>query len=67
MTDAKYPYIEVELSGQDGNALFIMGSVAKAMRRAGINEDEIDTYRAEAMGGDYDNLLRVTMTFVNVT
>ncbi len=63
----KYPEIEVELSGQDGNAFFILGSVSRAMRRAGIDKDAIDAYRADAMSGDYGNLLRVTMATVEVT
>ena len=63
----KYPEIEVELSGQDGNAFFIIGRVSKAMRRAGIDSGEIDAYRAAAMSGDYDNVLQVTMATVEVT
>ncbi len=63
----KYSEIEVELSSQDGNAFSIIGNVSKAMRRAGINSSEVDAYRAEAISGDYDNLLRVTMATVKVT
>ena len=62
----KFPDIEVQLSGEDGNAFSIMGRVMKAMRRAGISKDEIDKYKAEATSGDYDNLLQVTMTTVEV-
>lgn len=60
----KFPEVEVELIGQDGNAFFIMGRVAKAMQRAGIAKEDIDAYREEATSGDYDNLLRVTMQTV---
>ena len=62
----KFPNIEVQLSGEDGNAFSIMGRVTKAMRRAGISKDEIDKYKVEATSGDYDNLLQVTMTTVEV-
>ncbi len=65
--EVRYPNIEVELTGQDGNAFFIIGRVSKAMRRAGIAQEDIDAYRTEAMSGDYDNVLRVTMTTVEVT
>ena len=57
--------IEVELVGQDGNAFAIMGSVTKALKRGG-RSDLVDEYRTEAMSGDYNNLLRVTMNYVVV-
>lgn len=66
MSDIKHPEVTVELSGQDGNAFAIMGAVAQAMRRAGIDKSAIDAYREESMSGDYDNLLRVAMQTVNV-
>jgi hypothetical protein len=31
-----------------------------------VPKDERDQYLSEAMAGDYDNLLRVTMDWVNV-
>jgi hypothetical protein len=58
--------VVVPLSDEDGNAFFIMGRVTKALRRAG-HADLIDQYRKEAMSGDYDNLLRVTMDYVETT
>jgi hypothetical protein len=58
--------VEVELSGQDGNAFFIMGRATKAMKRAGIDEATIEKYREEAMSGDYDHLLQVTMKYCDV-
>lgn len=65
--DVKYPDIEVELVGQDGNAFAIMGAVSKALRKAGVSKEEIDQYKEESMSGDYDNLIRVAMSWVNVT
>ena len=62
----KYPDITVQLVGNDGNAFAIMGSVTKALRRARVDNTEVQTYMDEAMSGDYDNLLRVTMEWVNV-
>jgi hypothetical protein len=66
MTDIKYPEVRVKLSGNDGNAFAIMGSVASALRKAGVSADEIDAYRTESMSGDYDNLLRTAMRWVSV-
>lgn len=65
--DVKFPNVTVELTGQDGNAFAVMGTVSKAMRKAGISPDAVTEYMNEAMSGDYDNLLRVTMKTVNVT
>ena len=62
----KYPEIEVELVGNDGNAFAIMGAVSKALKRAKVSEAEVKLYRAESMSGDYDNLLRVAMAWVTV-
>jgi hypothetical protein len=61
----RYPDVQVQLSGQDGNAFAILGRTASALRRAGIPQEEIDEYFAEATGGDYDHLLQTTMRWVD--
>jgi hypothetical protein len=66
MSDTKYPDIEVELVGQDGNAFAIMASVSKALRRANVPQAEIDEYLAESTSGDYDNLLATAVRWVSV-
>lgn len=58
--------IEVKLSGEDGNAFAIMSRVQKALRSVGATKEEIDTYLSESMSGDYDNLLRTAMKYVEV-
>ena len=63
----KYPEIEVELIGQDGNAFAIMGAVQKALRKGGVSKDEIDEYLKESMSGDYDNLLATAVSWVSVS
>jgi hypothetical protein len=60
----RYPEITVELTGNDGNAFAIMGTVTKALRRAKVSADEIAEYRTQSMSGDYDNLLQVAMQWV---
>jgi hypothetical protein len=62
----KYAEIEVELIGQDGNAVAIMGRVSNAMKRAGVSQEEINAYLDESMSGDYDNLLRTAVKWVSV-
>jgi menaquinone-dependent protoporphyrinogen IX oxidase len=57
---------EVELIGQDGNAFAILSKVIKALKDAGADVEYVNKYQEEATSGDYDNLLRVTMQYVDV-
>lgn len=61
----RYPHVNVPLVGEDGNAFAILGRVARALRRAGVDKAEIDAFRDEATSGDYDNLLRTVLTWVS--
>tara|TARA_B110000503_G_scaffold122109_1_gene186357 strand:+ start:51 stop:266 length:216 start_codon:yes stop_codon:yes gene_type:complete len=62
----KYPEIEVQLSGEDGNAMAIMARVSSALRRAGISKEERDAYYAESTSGDYDNVIATALRWVTV-
>lgn len=62
----KYPHITVKLLGNDGNAFAILGNVSKAMKKANVDKEEIDTFMTEAMSGDYNHLLQTVMRYVNV-
>lgn len=62
--EIRYPDVEVDLVGEDGNAFAILGRVQKALRRAGVTEAEVKAYMAEATGGDYGHLLCTTMRWV---
>jgi hypothetical protein len=64
--DPKYPDVQVQLSGEDGNAFFIIGRVRAALRRAGVESKECDEFSNEAMSGDYDNVLQTAMRWVSV-
>lgn len=64
---AKYSNVTVNLAGQDGNAFAVMASVSSALRKEGVPNDEVEMYLQESMSGDYDNLLRTAMKWVNVT
>lgn len=65
-TTPRYPNIEVQLSGEDGNAFAIMGAVRRALRRADVPNAEIEEFSREAMAGDYDHLLQTCMRWVDV-
>jgi hypothetical protein len=66
-TEPKYPNVKVKLVGTNGNAFAILGAVAKAMRKAGVEKSEISTFQQEAMSGDYDHLLFTCMTWVDAS
>ena len=62
----KYPMIEVDLTGQDGNAFAVMGAVTRAMRRAGLPDETRAEFITEATAGDYNHLLATCMRWVEV-
>lgn len=66
MNEVRYPEITVQLTGMDGNAFGIIGMVARALRAAGVEQKYIEEYNEQAMSGDYNNLLRTTMEWVEV-
>jgi hypothetical protein len=56
----------VKLTGEDGNAFAVMGAVTSALRKAGYTNEEVHEYQSQAMSGDYNNLLAVSMRWANV-
>lgn len=58
--------VQVQLSGQDGNAFAIMGAVQSALRKAGATPEQLSEYYTESTAGDYDELLRTAMRWVDV-
>jgi hypothetical protein len=62
----RYPDVEVQLSGEDGNPFMIIGRVSRALRHAGASREEISRFRDEAMSGDYDHVLRTCMEWIVV-
>ena len=53
------------LVGVDGNAFSVMGYTASAMRKAGYTQDEINEYQKLATSGDYNNLLVLSMEWID--
>jgi len=43
-----------------------MGLVKKALKHAGADTEYVDKYLKEAISGDYDHLLVISMEYVNV-
>ena len=49
--------IEIDLTGPQGNAYFLMGTARKLGRQLCWDEDEIQTLLKQMTGGDYENLV----------
>lgn len=62
----RYDNVTVKLVGEDGNAFAILSRVDRALKDAGVSQAERDLYRTNATSGDYDMLLAVTNSWVNV-
>jgi hypothetical protein len=63
----KYKDVNVTLVGETGNAFMIIGRVRRALKSAGVSEEELNEFTNEAMSGDYDNLLQTAMKWVDVS
>jgi len=64
----KYPEVQVHLSsGIDANGMVVMTTVRRALRDAGVDQEEIDEFTLECTSGDYDHLLQTCMEWVEVS
>ena len=50
----------------DGTAYSILGQTRKALKRSGADDEYIQKYLTEARSGDYNNLIAVTMDYVEI-
>lgn len=66
MNTPVYPNITVQFLGQDRNAFNLMGIVSRALADGLVSKEERNEFMEEAMSGDYNNLLRVCASWVNV-
>lgn len=65
-SNPRYPNVRVKLTGSDGNAFFIIAKVRAALRAKKVSEEVLHEFSEQAMSGDYDNVLRTCMCWVNV-
>ena len=56
--------MKYDLVGVDGNAWAVMGYVGRALKNEGLG-NMVDEYQKKAMSGDYDNLLRVSLEYLD--
>ena len=62
----KYPDVWVKLTGEDGNALHLVALVSRALQDAGAPEAERCAFEDEALNGDYNQVLRTCMAWMDV-
>ena len=53
------------LIGIDGNAFSVIAHVSAGLKEAGATREEVDAFRVEAMGGDYDQVLRAALEWTS--
>jgi hypothetical protein len=63
--EPKYPNINIDLVGEDGNAYSIIGRCTLALRRNGLS-DQVAAFRSEVTSGDYNNVLMTVMSWFSV-
>ena len=66
MTNPLYPEVEVQLSGEDGNAFVIASRVSLSLKSAGYGVAANEFFK-EALEGDYDHLLQTVLKYITVT
>jgi hypothetical protein len=54
-----------DLIGIDGNAFSIMGTTKQILQRAGASKGFRDSYLKDAMSGDYDHLIAVSVAYLD--
>ncbi len=54
----------VHMQLPSGSELTILQLVMSEMRRQGLSNKEIEEYRKQATSCDYENLLKVTMEYI---
>ena len=64
--DTLYPDVEVQLTGEDGNAFFIIGRVMRALRQHGVPRERLDEFQEDAMSGDYAHVIATCTKWVTV-
>jgi hypothetical protein len=57
----------LQLTGEDGNAFYILGKARRAAKAAGWTPEQVKAYSDAATAGNYDTLLAVTQEWFDVS
>jgi hypothetical protein len=66
MPTPKYPQVQIQLSGQDGNIFGIIGRVTGAMKKAGLKTEAEELINEAFKCTSYDQTLKLIMSTVTV-
>lgn len=66
MSAPKFPNVEVELVGQDGNAFSMIGRTMAALRRGGATPEQLTEFQNEVTSGDYNNVIQTISRWAEV-
>ena len=58
---------KVKLTGKDGNVFFIIGSIAKALRKAGMPDKAKEFTDKAFNSGSYGAVLRLASEYVEIS
>ena len=64
--EVRFPGIVVQLTGEDGNAFTVLGTVRRALKEGGVDAETISEFFADATKVGYDDLLATMMRRVTV-
>lgn len=67
MSAPKYPDIHVQLTGEDGNAFFILGKIQRILKKEKLFDSVWEEFYKEATSGDYNHLLATVMMYFTVS
>lgn len=56
----------IDLGNIDGNALSLIGTAVKGLKKAGYSQEDINKFKADAISGDYDHVLQVIFEWCEV-
>ena len=62
----KYPDVDVQLVGEDGNAFAILGICYRAAQQQGVPAEDVRAFMQEAIACDYDHLLATCQKWFTV-
>jgi hypothetical protein len=63
----KFKHVVVPLRGVNGNTLVIVGTVKKALQRAGANSTELALFVGDALSGDYEHMWKTVLEWVSIS
>lgn len=66
--EPRFPNVHVRLTGEDGNVFAIIGRVRRALKEAGVSEEDLQAFMDEVTNShSYDEALATVMRWVDAS